>query len=283
MAKTKFINGTTILSKWLNAIFGGGAKDLWAASTAYGAGDLVEITGGYLLRCIVAGTSGTVEPTLPSGLRQTVVDNTATWELFAGHLHDGNNFNGSSPQVDLTLAREVTGVLPLANMATHQHNGTQMAKVRLGDALDVDGVLPVANVGGFTEGVFGLQFSTSHFAVAQEVTARWRIDSAKTAGFPSRVTLFLPALVATGANSGTLAATGTPAIVIASKNDTFVNMLVVNNGIAHHGSIRINSDGSVAFNLAYNSSNLITTSATSFTANTSRGFYDSIITFPIFP
>lgn len=53
----------------------------WAASTAYTVGDVVRPTtgNGHLYRCVVAGTSGTTEPTWPTAGGQTVVDSGATW------------------------------------------------------------------------------------------------------------------------------------------------------------------------------------------------------------
>jgi hypothetical protein len=120
MAKSIFINGTRVLSKWLNSIYGGGAKDVWAAATVYAAGDVIKLSGGEILRAIaVTGDfkSGATEPTAPGALRGTVVDNNVTWELFGGHLHDGLSIDGSAPKVLLTSAAEVTGLLPIANIA----------------------------------------------------------------------------------------------------------------------------------------------------------------------
>ena len=54
----------------------------WAASTAYALGGIVKPTGGYsgcVYECTAAGTSGTTEPTWPTGDGATVSDNTVTW------------------------------------------------------------------------------------------------------------------------------------------------------------------------------------------------------------
>ena len=58
----------------------------WTASTRVLAGQVVYITNGRFLRCIVPGTTGTVEPvwgltTLPR-TGQELIDGTVTWEDF---------------------------------------------------------------------------------------------------------------------------------------------------------------------------------------------------------
>lgn len=52
----------------------------WAASTAYLVGDIVS-TGGYFLQCRVAGTSGTVAPTIADWYLVDITDNTIEWQL----------------------------------------------------------------------------------------------------------------------------------------------------------------------------------------------------------
>jgi len=99
MSKTVFAQGTYILANWLNSIFGGGAHKIWTANTTYAAGIVIKLSGGEILRAIVAGISGTEEPAAPGSLRGTVVDNTVTWELFAGHLHDARAMDGSAPKI----------------------------------------------------------------------------------------------------------------------------------------------------------------------------------------
>lgn len=51
----------------------------WAASTAYTAGQFVELTGGERLEATTGGTSGTTEPTAPATVGGTVTDGTVTW------------------------------------------------------------------------------------------------------------------------------------------------------------------------------------------------------------
>jgi hypothetical protein len=146
MAKTIFENGTYILTEFLNAIFGGGAKSAWLPGTAYAAGKIIKLSGGEILRAVVGGVSDVSEPDAPATLRDTVVDNSVTWALFGGHQHDDLSIDGSAPKVLLTSAAEVSGTLPLANMSTHSHNGTQATKINLATAAEVTGVLPAANV-----------------------------------------------------------------------------------------------------------------------------------------
>jgi len=58
-----------------------GKPDDWAASTAYTKGTRVSPTSanGRRYICSVAGTSDSSEPTWPTGIDETVADNTATW------------------------------------------------------------------------------------------------------------------------------------------------------------------------------------------------------------
>ena len=68
----------TAQQKLLIANATGGLPPAWAPNTAYAIGDTVSVTGGFLT-AIVAGTSGTTQPTFP-GAGNTVVDNTVTWQ-----------------------------------------------------------------------------------------------------------------------------------------------------------------------------------------------------------
>lgn len=54
----------------------------WAATTAYGLGERVSLSGGEILAATVAGTSGADEPAAP-GVGDTVVDGTVTWTQIA--------------------------------------------------------------------------------------------------------------------------------------------------------------------------------------------------------
>jgi hypothetical protein len=55
----------------------------WDASTAYALDDTVKLTGGEALKVTTAGTSGTLEPTAPANLGDTVTDGTVTWARIA--------------------------------------------------------------------------------------------------------------------------------------------------------------------------------------------------------
>lgn len=58
----------------------------WQASTAYTVDDIVVPTthNGYRYKCTSAGTSGSTEPTWPTTIGNTVVDNGVTWECDNG-------------------------------------------------------------------------------------------------------------------------------------------------------------------------------------------------------
>jgi len=59
--------------------------DKWQATTAYVVDNVVTptIVDGKALKCTVAGTSGSTEPTWPTVIGNTVVDGGVTWELVA--------------------------------------------------------------------------------------------------------------------------------------------------------------------------------------------------------
>ena len=67
---------------WVQTINGGLCGSTWGASTAVALGSWVKLANGRVVRYIVAGTTGTVEPN-PSVIGSTGVDNTATWEYMA--------------------------------------------------------------------------------------------------------------------------------------------------------------------------------------------------------
>lgn len=60
-------------------------SDSWAASTAYSLGDIVIPTtpNGFKYKVTTAGTSNSTEPTWPTSIGGSVVDNTVTWECLA--------------------------------------------------------------------------------------------------------------------------------------------------------------------------------------------------------
>lgn len=57
----------------------GAAPVAWQATTPYVLNDQVTVTGG-VLKCTVAGTSGSTEPVLPGAVGGTVSDGTVTWQ-----------------------------------------------------------------------------------------------------------------------------------------------------------------------------------------------------------
>jgi len=50
----------------------------WVTATAYDVGDYARLTGGEIVECTTAGTSGASEPTAPA-VGGTVTDGTAVW------------------------------------------------------------------------------------------------------------------------------------------------------------------------------------------------------------
>ncbi|HSW68026.1 MAG TPA: hypothetical protein VLH16_05570 [Bacteroidales bacterium] len=256
MAKTTFINGTTILSKFLNSIFGFGAKDSWAATTAYVGGDIIKLSGDEILRCIVAGTSSSSEPTAPGTLRGTVVDGTVTWELFGGHLHDDKLFDGSCPKVLLTGSAEVTGTLPLANQVEHVHSGEagQFGKINLDDAAEVTGLLPLANLdhnfGVITEGKFNITWPDTVFTAEVVSECAWRKLVPHDTTLPNIITLIFKYFSGTSNSNALTLPGGTIPEALrpdSSSGNESAFCFISDNTTATFGIVSINSAGTLSF------------------------------------
>ncbi|MBN1130282.1 MAG: hypothetical protein JXA71_14920 [Chitinispirillaceae bacterium] len=238
MPKTKFISGSTVFSKWLNTIFGGGAAT-WQASTAYAAGDVIELSGGEMLRCTIGGTSGSSEPGVPGALRATVADGSVTWELFGGHLHDEKAFDGSAPKVLLTGAAEVTGTLPVANQVDHTHDGSQRAKIHQYNHID-----------GVTEGDISLVFPNTQFTTEQTIAARYRRHQALESGKPDVIWLSIKRFTATSNGTGFGTSAQPLPTTIRPPDDIKIPCIIIDNGNELMGAIHISAAGNVAFTLA---------------------------------
>jgi hypothetical protein len=107
------------------------------------------------------------------------------------HTHNDGVDDGDCSKIDLDDANEVKGVLPLANVETHSHNGEvgQMSKID-----------PVEEIDGVTEGIWTatvLDFSTYPVTV----NIPWRKEVSSVAGTPAKVTLFIPEFKFTNAAS----------------------------------------------------------------------------------
>lgn len=55
----------------------------WQATHAYALNDQVSLSGGAVLKCTVAGTSGSTEPAAPGAVGGTVTDGSVTWQRVA--------------------------------------------------------------------------------------------------------------------------------------------------------------------------------------------------------
>ncbi|TXH56547.1 MAG: hypothetical protein E6Q97_06115 [Desulfurellales bacterium] len=58
----------------------------WVATTAYVAGNIINLGNdgsGRFVRCTVSGTSGATQPAWPTDIGDTIVDDSVTWEVFA--------------------------------------------------------------------------------------------------------------------------------------------------------------------------------------------------------
>ena len=65
-------------------------SDIWQANTAYNKGDIVRPTtaNDCIYKCIVAGTSGSSEPSWPTTPLEQVADNAVTWLCLKKHTED---------------------------------------------------------------------------------------------------------------------------------------------------------------------------------------------------
>ena len=63
---------------WVCTTAGGASAGTWAASTAYSASTYIKTSTGKVLECVVAGTSGTGEPS-PTVIDGVFTDGTVTW------------------------------------------------------------------------------------------------------------------------------------------------------------------------------------------------------------
>jgi len=77
--------GAGTATKASTALFTEAIPAAWTASTAYALNALVRPTTQtrYGYRCITAGTSGTIEPTWPTVVGETVTDGTVVWICYA--------------------------------------------------------------------------------------------------------------------------------------------------------------------------------------------------------
>lgn len=84
------------------------SETAWAASMAYSVGDYVvpSTANGLRYRAIAAGTSDSTEPTFPTTVGQTVVDNGVTWEAHRFSYQLNNVIRG---QLGTTVTTHNTG------------------------------------------------------------------------------------------------------------------------------------------------------------------------------
>jgi len=198
--KTKIVSGWVVLTKWLNAFFGGSEDAAWAADTAIELGAII-IEDGKVLRAIVAGTTDSSEPTWPTSLDGTVVDNTVTWKYVAdsdspswsalNYYGAGNiifvtgnkamraivagTTGASAPVWPSTLRGTVAdGTVTWEYFKGHQHDGLEVdgssSKVLLTGAAEVTGTLPVANQAEHVHSGAGGQFAKIILSGAADVT-----------------------------------------------------------------------------------------------------------------
>lgn len=184
MAKTRFVDGNDFTPQLANRIYGGGDAAAWPAGTVVAAGQIIEDGNGNCWRCITSGVTGGSAPTWPGAptVRQQVTDGGAVWEHYQGMLCDGRDVDGSQPQVLLTGAAEVTGQLPLANLASlYALARNHIAGLEM-SVNDVDGYDLEIKPGAAID-------SSNTLIMAPEVQVTKRIDAAwapgDDGGFPS--------------------------------------------------------------------------------------------------
>lgn len=123
----------------------------WAAATAYTLNQVVQ-TGGYVIQCTQAGTSGGGAPTLANYF-VTMTDNTARWQLVGPVTYYGMLLSGTGSQhsvfnhdsvASVTSAIQISGAiesLQVVNSNFGQHFSAAIASTGAGASLQVSNSL----------------------------------------------------------------------------------------------------------------------------------------------
>jgi len=87
-AVTWSVPGSTVVPPTANGFYYQCTSNVpatWVAGTGYAVGAVVSPTSptGYVYQCIEAGVTGSVHPTFPTTIGQSVADNTAVWICYA--------------------------------------------------------------------------------------------------------------------------------------------------------------------------------------------------------
>jgi len=122
----------------------------WAAGTAYALGAMVvpTVLTNFAYKCVVAGTSDTVEPTWPTVEGDTVVDGTATWECVSPYPVAGDGFTVSASTIvtyDVGVTTDLYDNITLDGTLTFPSTqnselwvaGTAAITINLGGALEI--------------------------------------------------------------------------------------------------------------------------------------------------
>jgi hypothetical protein len=219
-----------------------------------------------------------------------------------GHVHDGVDKDGHAKKVSLDNAAEVSGVLPLANQASHVHDGTERSKIDLVN--HVTGSLPLANQANHVhdgeqrdrihpyhhlEGVGVSEFDATFSEFSSPIVVKFRLFRFfdPTNAKPEIYKLLIPAFSGVS-NSQTLQAPGTNfPWTISSLGSITIPVFVINNGDLLLGSFKIDpTTGNISFGLVR--SHLIQTTFLGvyysvFTASGTKGVPQQLVDFPFFP
>lgn len=183
--------------------------------------------------------------------------------IISQHTHAGVDALGNAAKVNLEL--HVTGVLPAANIGTHEHSGVAIAKVD-----------PVNHILGAAEGSFVLVFNNDEFTEHQSITVSWKSEAGTSAN-PQIVRLTFPNFSAESAGltmGTTLVVPALPA-ELRPKDDIYVPVMVKNNGFFAAGVLHISPTGHMEWYLGND--------VFGFTNSGNKGFGAFTIQYPVYP
>lgn len=277
MGKKAFGNGTVVLEDDLNALIGGHSVGLWVAETSYPQGELIK-ADSRVWRQVGENpnVSGSSEPTWSNVTEEgvTLADGSGFWQLFEGHHHDGHNFQGSCPVINLTEGIEVKGALPLANQVSHVHDGSERSKIN-----------PISHILGSSEGSFSLIFPDTQFTAEQTITVHWKKQDGSGSGKPAIIELNFPAFSATS-NGTSFSSSNTIPTGLIPTADLYAFFNIINSGELLLGQLKISSAGLIAvqiFKTQSGDAGSFIQGIELFVNNGSKGFPCQQVRYPIWP
>ena len=163
-----------------------------------------------------------------------------------GHEHSGVNDATSAPKIDLTGAKNVTGLLPVSNIA-------------------------------FTDGTFIANFT--QFITTVNSTCSYRLIPSTIGGMPSTVMINFPAISATSNGTAFTDSSGHVPAALRPTGFALQPCVVRNASKYQSGMVRINSTGDIIFSV-FEVDGSACNESLNFVASGTKGFYEFTMTYP---